>query len=335
MKQNICELDTMIFFREALEAHEFMLLPVMASAVVECRTADKELKTLNEDGEIGLARLFSIWANMMCAPGAATIVGCRPITMLSEILAQVHAYLTVHPLYDPEGLALYVELHHMMDLVAFGIYFGGDILFTAISKVQKKSKKDDDLDLYDFEIETAPQKRSLCVDSIRMLYSGEIDEFVEKELLPDAAETMNALSEAEKTAVSLLLKAYIGFLSEEATVDEQSFPMVKELLSYTQGSKEDGEKDAIDCLMEDTVSRTHRHREYYNNYQRYQLMQVDKERVIMACNIIINDLIGRLYRYDYRFGYDITLASEHSIAKKLSDNWQNEWEVEDYEAGDC
>ena len=80
-----------------------------------------------------------------------------------------------------------------------GIYFGGDILFTAISKVQKKSKKDDDLDLYDFEIETAPQKRSLCVDSIRMLYSGEIDEFVEKELLPDAAETMNALSEAEKT----------------------------------------------------------------------------------------------------------------------------------------
>ena len=28
MKQNICELDTMIFFREALEAHEFMLLPV-------------------------------------------------------------------------------------------------------------------------------------------------------------------------------------------------------------------------------------------------------------------------------------------------------------------
>ena len=49
------------------------------------------------------------------------------------------------------------------------------------------------MDLYDFEIETAPQKRSLCVDSIRMLYSGEIDEFVEKELLPDAAETMKLL----------------------------------------------------------------------------------------------------------------------------------------------
>ena len=34
-------------------------------------------------------------------------------------------------------------LHFLIifDLVAFGIYFGGDILFTAISKVQKKSKK--------------------------------------------------------------------------------------------------------------------------------------------------------------------------------------------------
>ena len=29
MKQNICELDTMIFFREALEAHEFMLLSLI------------------------------------------------------------------------------------------------------------------------------------------------------------------------------------------------------------------------------------------------------------------------------------------------------------------
>ena len=65
----------------------------------------------------------SIYAHMMCAPGAATIVGCRPITMLSEILAQVHAYLTVHPLYDPEGLALYVELHHMMDAILMGDWF--------------------------------------------------------------------------------------------------------------------------------------------------------------------------------------------------------------------
>ena len=57
----------------------------------------------------------------------------------------------------------------------------------------------------------------------------------------------------------------------------------------------------------------------------------------MACNIIINDLIGRLYRYDYRFGYDITLASgtQHCRKNCLIHLCENEWEVEDYEAGDC
>ena len=45
------------------------------------------------------------------------------VCCISEILAQVHAYLTVHPLYDPEGLALYVELHHMMDAILMGDWF--------------------------------------------------------------------------------------------------------------------------------------------------------------------------------------------------------------------
>ena len=83
--------------------------------------------------------------------------------------------------------------------------------------------------------------------------------------------------------------------------------------------------------MEDTVSRTHRHREYYNNYQRYQLMQVDKERVIMACNIIINDLIGRLYHMIIALAMTLHLPQNTASQKKLSDNWQNEWEAEDDE----
>ena len=44
MKQNICELDTMIFFREALEAHEFMLLPVMASLLLSVVPLTKNSK---------------------------------------------------------------------------------------------------------------------------------------------------------------------------------------------------------------------------------------------------------------------------------------------------
>ena len=50
-------------------------------------------------------------------------------------------------------------LHFLIifDLVAFGIYFGGDILFTAISKVQKKSKKNDDLDLMILKLRPHPK----------------------------------------------------------------------------------------------------------------------------------------------------------------------------------
>lgn len=102
-----------------------------------------------------------------------------------------------------------------------------------------------------------------------------------------------------------------------------------------EGEKEDGCRDAVDILFEDTVSNTHRHEEYYSNYQRYQLMQVYKPRIILACRIIINDLLGKLYRYDYRFGYNLLLDEENSIEKKLHTPVREEWEVEDYEFSDC
>ena len=35
--------------------------------------------------------------------------------------------------------------------------------------------------------------------------------------------------------------------------------------------------------------------EYFSDYRRYQLMQVDKTRVLLACRVIINDLLGKLY----------------------------------------
>ena len=113
---------------------------------------------------------------------------------------------------------------------------------------------------------------------------------------------MAVLTEQEQTAARLLLSALIGFLAAEAPMDEQSFPLMMELLNCMEGEKEDGCQDAVDSLLEDAACNTRRHEEYYSNYQRYQLMQVDKTRVILACRIIINDLLGKLYRYDYRFG---------------------------------
>ena len=59
-------------------------------------------------------------------------------------------------------------------------------------------------------------------------------------------------------------------------------------------------------------------------------MQVDKTRVILACRIIINDLLGKLYRYDYRFGYNLLLDEENSIEKNCTPVLE-EWEDEEDE----
>lgn len=69
MKQNIADMDTMMFFDEVLEAHENMLLSKMADAVAECRTADKMAAVLSEDGEVGLLRLLEIWTGVQDGKG--------------------------------------------------------------------------------------------------------------------------------------------------------------------------------------------------------------------------------------------------------------------------
>ena len=66
---------------------------------------------------------------------------------------------------------------------------------------------------------------------------------------------------------------------------------------------------------------------------RYQLMQVDKERVLLACRVIINDLLGKLYRYDYNVGYDCLLDDGNSVSRKLKKS-NEEMEVEEDAIGD-
>lgn len=225
-------------------------------------------------------------------------------------------------------LVLFVKTITVFDLCCLAVYFGGDIVSSLIRKLKKKKPPTDVFEFYE-DSGDAP----LSIDSIRQLYSSDVETFVEERLLPDAAKTMEALTEREQTAARLLLCSLIGYLKEEARMDEQSFPMVMEMLKYMEGEKEEGCQDPVDILLEDTARRTHRHEEYYSNYQRYRLMQVDKARVILACRILINDLVGKLYRYDYRFGYDLMLDEENSIEKKLHTPVREEWEDEDYASG--
>ena len=222
-------------------------------------------------------------------------------------------------------LSILIKTIAVFDLIIIAIYFGGDIFSTVLGKFRKKPVQKDDFEFYDEDTAAVP----LSIDSIRLLYSGDVTDFVKEQLLPGAAKTMDTLVESERTAVLLLLSALIGFLKEEGRMDEQNFPMVMELLNHAKGTKEDDEKDPVDMLLDEEAR--HIRRDYYNDDQRYQLMQVDKNRVILACRIIINDLLGKLYRYDYRFSYDLLLTEENSIERKLYNYGQAEWEDEEYE----
>lgn len=222
-------------------------------------------------------------------------------------------------------LSILIKTIAVFDLIVIAVYFGEDIFSTVLDKFRKKPVQKDDFEFYDEDAAVVP----LSIDSIRLLYSDDIADFVKEQILPGAGKTMGALIESERTAVFLLLSALIGFLKEEGRMDEQNFPMLMELLNHAKGEKEDDEKDPVDMLLAEEAR--HIRSDYYSDYQRYQLMQVDKNRVILACRIIINDLLGKLYRYDYRFGYDLLLTEENSIERKLYHYGQDEWEDEEYE----
>ena len=145
-------------------------------------------------------------------------------------------------------LIIFIKLIAVFDLLVIAVYFGGDILSTMLNKLWRKPKQDDP---FDFSLDTTTV--SLSIDSIRQLYSGDAADFVEEKILPNAEKTMAVLTEQEQTAAHLLLSALIGFLAAEAPMDEQSFPLMMELLNCMEGEKEDGCQDAVDSLLEDAA----------------------------------------------------------------------------------
>ena len=151
----------------------------------------------------------------------------------------------------------FIQFLIVFDLICFGVYFGGDIVCTALAKVRKKTDEEE-FEIYKVEDDTDTSKPALSIDAIRHLFRGEVHDFVCNKLLPSGQETLSALTEPEQTAARFLFCALIGYLKEEAPKDEQSFPMVMEMLNYAEGAKEDGDKDVIDILMEETAARTHR-----------------------------------------------------------------------------
>ena len=99
MKPNT-ELNTMMFFDDALEGERTQLLTELADAVSETRTAADQAAQLSEDGEAGLLRLTEIWCAMNGVPAVIIFEGSQS-----------------------EGLAVYVELRYMTASLMLGEWF--------------------------------------------------------------------------------------------------------------------------------------------------------------------------------------------------------------------
>lgn len=84
-------------------------------------------------------------------------------------------------------LILFIKIVAVFDLCCLAVYLGGDIVSALIRKLRKKPAQSDDL--YDFSMD-GDTAAPLSIDSIRQLYSGDVETFVEERLLPDAAKTM-------------------------------------------------------------------------------------------------------------------------------------------------
>ena len=121
MKSNT-ELDTMMFFDDALEGERTQLLTELADAVSETRTAADQAAELNEDGEAGLLRLTEICCAMNGVPAVIIFEGGQS-ELLANVVAQIYTHLLQHPFHDPVGLAVCVELRYMMASLMIGEWF--------------------------------------------------------------------------------------------------------------------------------------------------------------------------------------------------------------------
>ena len=110
---NPTKINTTIFFEEALTAHRKFVLSMMADAVRESRAAADDGWSLTEEGTAGLLRLMELWC-IIHSPAQPIVLEGNGTQLLADVIPQIYAHLTMHLLEGVEGLAIYVELQHMM-----------------------------------------------------------------------------------------------------------------------------------------------------------------------------------------------------------------------------
>ncbi|MDO5545857.1 MAG: DUF3851 family protein [Eubacteriales bacterium] len=122
MNPSVLNKDHMTFFDKAMKGQRSQMLSAMADAVSECRTASDTAAQLSETGEVALLRLVEIWCGINATPSGIVLEGTE-VQILADVLAQIYAYLTLHSLQSPVGMAIYVELNYMMCELMQGEWF--------------------------------------------------------------------------------------------------------------------------------------------------------------------------------------------------------------------
>ena len=83
----------------------------------------------------------------------------------------------------------FIQFLIVFDLICFGVYFGGDIVCTALARCAKRQTKKN-LKSTKWRDDTDTSKPALSIDAIRHLFRGEVHDFVCNKLLPSGQETL-------------------------------------------------------------------------------------------------------------------------------------------------
>ena len=189
----------------------------------------------------------------------------------------------------------------IFDVVCIFITFGSDLCSTVYRKITKK-KKTDTPD-YEFEFDEPDEPFSiappLCVDSVRMVYSGNCRELVADRILPVEKDISAQLNEQDKESVILLLSSYINYLNREAPQHERTFTMVMELLKHSEPVYDMEDKDVVERVMEESAYKTAMMPDYYLDFQKYKYSCKNKEYIIRIAKVLILAVLRKLFGDTY------------------------------------
>ena len=225
----------------------------------------------------------------------------------------------------------------IFDVIYLFFFFGGELCTAIYQKITKKKRSGTPDFAYDLEEPDEPFSIAppLCVDSVRMVYSGNCRELVTDRILPVVKEISEQLNEQDKESVILLLSSYINFLNRAAPTHEQTFTMVMELLKNSEPVYDMEDKDVVERVMEENAVNATLMPDYYLDFQKYKYSCKNKAYIIRISKVLIFSVLRKLFGDTYAsideefMGKTIDELLEQAKVEDIDlDAYNPEWEAE-------